>query len=86
MGQEKQFYSHTWQKIQSKNGKTVWFLVHRQELLKQTIDTFDRFNIPTDKILIGMVATVANHPERYPAPDFIIFDAIFQQLIPGLRL
>lgn len=57
-----------------KNGKTVWFLVHRQELLKQTIDTFDRFNIPTDKILIGMVATVANRPERYPAPDFIIFD------------
>ena len=57
-----------------KNGKTVWFLVHRQELLKQTIDTFSRFNIPTDKILIGMVATVANHPERYPAPDFIIFD------------
>ncbi len=37
-----------------KNGKTVWFLVHRQELLKQTIDTFGRFNIPTDKILIGM--------------------------------
>ena len=57
-----------------KNGKTVWFLVHRTELLKQTIDTFSRFNIPTDKILIGMVATVANHLSDYPAPDFIIFD------------
>lgn len=56
------------------NGKRVWFLVHRQELLKQTLDTFRRFDIPLDGIAIGMVATVANHLSDYPKPDFIIFD------------
>jgi len=55
-------------------GKTVWFLVHRRELLDQTIATFKRFGIPLRTIHIGMVATYANHPERYPKPDFIIFD------------
>ena len=48
--------------------------MHRRELLKQTIDTFTRFNIPLDTIHIGMVATYANHLDRYPKPDFIIFD------------
>ena len=55
-------------------GKVVWFLVHRRELLDQTIETFKRFNIPLNTIYIGMVATYANHLERYPKPDFIIFD------------
>lgn len=54
--------------------KTVWFLVHRRELLDQTEKTFKLFEIPTDNIMIGMVATVANHPERWPDPDLIIFD------------
>jgi superfamily II DNA or RNA helicase len=55
-------------------GKTVWFLVHRRELLDQTVETFNRFNIPLNSIYIGMVATVANHLDRLPKPDFIIFD------------
>jgi superfamily II DNA or RNA helicase len=55
-------------------GKTVWFLVHRRELLDQTVETFGRFNIPLESIQIGMVATYANHLDRYPKPDFIIFD------------
>lgn len=55
-------------------GKTVWFLVHRRELLDQTIDTFKRFNIKLNTIHIGMIATYANHPDKYPKPDFIIFD------------
>ena len=54
--------------------KTVWFLVHRQELLKQTLDTFERFNIPMTTIMVGMIATVANHLNDYPAPDLIVFD------------
>lgn len=58
---------------QRKNNK-VWFLVHRRELMDQTVATFERFNIPRDRIYIGMVATVANHPERLPKPDLIIFD------------
>jgi len=56
------------------NHKTVWFLVHRQELLKQTLDTFERFNIPMTTIMVGMVATVANHLNDYPTPDLIVFD------------
>lgn len=55
-------------------GKTVWFLVHRRELMDQTIETFNRFQIPRDRIHIGMVATVANHSEKLPKPDLIIFD------------
>lgn len=55
-------------------GNTVWFLVHRRELLDQTVKTFEKFNIPLDSIHIGMVATYANHLDKYPAPDFIIFD------------
>jgi len=57
-----------------RKGKTVWFLVHRRELLDQTIETFGRFGIPLDTIYIGMVATYANHLDKYPKPDFIIFD------------
>lgn len=64
-----------WMADQSqRKNKTVWFLVHRRELLDQTIDTFERFNIPTERIHIGMVATVANHPEKLPKPDLIIID------------
>lgn len=64
-----------WMASQSQaNGKIVWFLVHRQELLNQTEETFKKFDIPTDKILIGMVQTVANHLEKYPKPDIIVFD------------
>lgn len=58
----------------AKNGRQVWFLVHRRELLNQTFDTFQRFGIPLDGVTIAMVGTVANHPGDYPNPDFIIFD------------
>lgn len=56
------------------NDKTVWFLVHRRELMDQTIETFEKFNISRAKIHIGMVATVSNHLEKLPEPDLIIFD------------
>ena len=56
------------------NGKTVWFLVHRKELYDQTIETFERFDIPLNTIHIGMVATIANRLDKFPKPDFIIFD------------
>lgn len=57
-----------------KNGKTVWFLVHRKELLDQTTATFERFGIKLITINIGMVATYANHLDSYPKPDLIVFD------------
>lgn len=57
-----------------KKGKAVWFLVHRQELMDQTLETFARFGISMDNIFVGMVSTAANHADRLPAPDLIIFD------------
>ncbi|MED3623237.1 DEAD/DEAH box helicase [Neobacillus thermocopriae] len=60
---------------QSQNkGNTVWFLVHRKELLDQTIATFDRFGIERKTIHIGMVGTFSRNLDKYPKPDFIIFD------------
>lgn len=61
------------QTIQDK-GRVVWFLVHRKELLDQTIATFDRFGIERRTIYIGMVGTFANHLGDYPEPHTIIFD------------
>jgi superfamily II DNA or RNA helicase len=55
-------------------NKTVWFVVHRKELLDQTVDTFNKFDIPVKNIHIGMVHSFANHPERYGKPDLIIID------------
>ena len=55
-------------------GNTVWFLVHRKELLDQTIATFDKFNIERKTIHIAMVNTVSRNLNKYPKPDFIIFD------------
>jgi superfamily II DNA or RNA helicase len=55
-------------------NKKVWFVVHRKELLDQTIKTFEKFNIPTTNISIGMVHSFANHSEKYSVPDLIIYD------------
>lgn len=52
----------------------VWFLVHRQELVHQTEDTFDQFNISRDHVFIGMVQTVTRNIDRYKYPSLIIFD------------
>lgn len=56
-----------------KNGY-VWFLVHRQELIDQTIATFVNNGIPMDNVLIGMVQTISRHLDRYNKPTMIIFD------------
>lgn len=56
------------------NNKIVWFLVHRRELLDQTLETFKKFKIKTESIYIGMVGQVANNADKFPAPDLIIFD------------
>ncbi|NLV87519.1 MAG: DEAD/DEAH box helicase [Clostridiales bacterium] len=54
-----------------KRGGYVHFYVHRRELLDQTLETFERFNIPTDNIYIGMVQR--RTPHDIP-PTMIIFD------------
>ena len=57
-----------------RKGSTVWFLVHRRELFEQTEQTFEKFNIPTDEIYIGMVGQVARNSSLFPRPDLIVFD------------
>lgn len=54
------------------NDKTAWFIVHRRELYKQTVDTFDEFGIPQDRVHVGMVRSVLN--KNLPDPDLIVFD------------
>lgn len=60
--------------IQHRAGNYVWFLVHRRELIDQTLATFDAFGISRDNIFVGMVQTISRHPERYKRPTLIIFD------------
>ena len=56
----------------SRHKGYVWFLVHRQELVDQAIDTFDKFNISRENIYIGMVGTALKRaPQK---PTMIIFD------------
>lgn len=55
----------------------VWFLVHRQELIDQTLETFEKFNIPLNNIFVGMVQSLASKIRRgipLDKPTMIIFD------------
>lgn len=56
------------------NGKNVWVILPRQEILEQTFETFQRCEIPLDTIYVGMAITTANRLEDLPPPDLIIFD------------
>src|SRR5690625_7678864 len=46
-------------------GITVWFLVHRLELLVITIDNFDMFNIEIKKIKIIIAVAFLNKLYKY---------------------
>lgn len=56
------------------NGKHVWVILPRQEILEQTLETFERCGIPLNTIYVGMAITTANRIEDLPSPDLIIFD------------
>jgi superfamily II DNA or RNA helicase len=60
--------------LQKNPNGYVWFLVHRQELIDQTIETFDKHGISRDRVLIAMVQSVSRHLDRYSAPSLIVFD------------
>lgn len=63
-------FAYMAERTQAKKN-TVWFLVHRAELYDQTIDTFKKFDIPLDRIHIGMVR---RQNKDFADPDLIIFD------------
>ena len=56
------------------NGKNVWVILPRQEIMEQTIETFEKCGIPLKTIYVGMAITTANRIAELPAPDLIIFD------------
>ncbi len=60
--------------ITARSGAYVWFLVHRRELIDQTVETFNTWQIPMDNIYVGMVQTVARRLSEFPTPTLIIFD------------
>ena len=68
-----------------RKGRDVLFLVHRKELLDQTLSTFDFCGIERRTIQVGMVKTVANHPERYPKFHTIIVDEAHLSITPTYR-
>ena len=49
----------------------VWFIVHRRELVQQTIQTFKTFNIPIDHVYVG---TIQSKKRPSSPPTLIIFD------------
>lgn len=57
-----------------RNGKTVWFILPRQEIMEQTFETFERCGVPLNTVHIGMIITMANHLTELPKPDLIIYD------------
>lgn len=69
-------FAYIAEKAQEK-GKSVLFLVHRIELLEQTIATFENFGIELKNIEIGTVINTANQLEKRTAArdyELIIFD------------
>jgi superfamily II DNA or RNA helicase len=70
----------------SRRGWRVWFVVHRRELIKQSVRTFSYVGIPHGVIAAGFeadrrpltqicsVQTVARRLERLEPPDLIIWD------------
>lgn len=56
-------------------GKKVWFIVHRKELLDQAEKTFKEFNIPMKNVSISMVQTLRNRlKDINEIPDLIVID------------
>lgn len=52
----------------------VLFLVHRRELIDQTVDTFRRFGLESDRIKIAMAQTITRHLEKTRKPTLIVCD------------
>ena len=60
--------------IELRNENNVLFLVHRRELIDQTVGTFSRFGLTDPRINIAMVQTVANHVDTIRRPTLIVVD------------
>lgn len=57
----------------SPNNK-VLFLVHRKELIDQTVDTFRRFGLESSQIQIAMAQTITRRLDSTEKPTMIVLD------------
>lgn len=69
-----------------KKNKRAWFIVHRRELIKQSIRAFSQVELPHGvvssgfmeakklPIQIASIQTLVKRYERYPSPHLIVFD------------
>ena len=55
-------------------GNRVVVLVHRRELLKQTLNTFQTANVNLDLIEVHMAQTYSRHLGEHQQPDLIVTD------------
>lgn len=70
----------------AKKNNVCWFLVHRRELIKQSVETFNAVGIdhgvvapnflmqPEKRVQIASVQTVARRHARLPRPNLIVWD------------
>ena len=55
-------------------NNNVLFLVHRRELIDQTIESFERFGLTSPRIKIAMAQTVTRHLDDIEKPTLIVTD------------
>ena len=60
--------------IEKSPQNRVLFLVHRKELIDQTVDTFRRFGLESPQIEIAMAQTVTRHLDTVQKPTLIVAD------------
>lgn len=61
-------------RLTTKNKKRVMFTVHRQELIRQIIQDFNRNDVDMNYVTIMTVGKIANRLTKLPKPDLIITD------------
>ncbi len=66
-------------------GNTVLFLVHRQELCQQTINTFAVHGVDMDLCQVGMIQTITRRVGKMDAPKLIITDENHHSLAKSYR-
>lgn len=59
--------------VQQSKGR-ILFLVHRKELLDQTIATFEKFNLPMDNVEVASVFKVSRNLDKTKEPLIIVMD------------
>lgn len=57
--------------VSKNSNNVVWFMVHRKELIDQTVETFKRMNLDMNNIQVGMVQS---YKKMTGNPSMIIFD------------